>query len=283
MKKKRIGIGKGLDFNLGEVGEAFQKKELANIDVEQVIPNRYQPRQVFDSEALQSLSLSLKQHGVIQPIIVRKNGDQKFELVSGERRWRAAKIAGIDQIPAIVKEIDDQVLMEWAVIENLQREDLNPIEKAQAYEKLISEFSFTQEMIANRMGLDRSSVSNFLRLLQLPTALWREISKGSLTMGHAKVLLSLKNKEHQLGLAERIKKRRLSVRQAEVEMHRLNNPPSKKTRTPMIPELKLFENKLQTALGTNVKFVQQSQGCELRISLKSEDDLERIMNSFLDK
>lgn len=283
MKKKRIGIGKGLDFNLGEVGEAFQKKELANIDVEQVIPNRYQPRQVFDSEALQSLSLSLKQHGVIQPIIVRKNGDQKFELVSGERRWRAAKIAGIDQIPAIVKEIDDQVLMEWAVIENLQREDLNPIEKAQAYEKLISEFSFTQEMIANRMGLDRSSVSNFLRLLQLPTALWREISKGSLTMGHAKVLLSLKNKEHQLGLAERIKKRRLSVRQAEIEMHRLNNPPSKKTRTPMIPELKLFENKLQTALGTNVKFVQQSQGCELRISLKSEDDLERIMKSFLDK
>jgi len=173
VKRQALGsLGKGLGLSALVPTEGKENAGILEIGVKEIRPNRYQPRQVFDRQALESLAASLKNHGMIQPIVVRRGEGESYELISGERRWRAAKLAGFSKIPAIVKSVEDRQLMEWALLENLQREDLNPIEKAQAYERLISQFSLTQEAIASQMGMDRSSVSNFLRLLQLPSELW---------------------------------------------------------------------------------------------------------------
>src|SRR5581483_5041826 len=218
---ERKALGKGLGLTALVPAAEPPKGEVREIEIGRIIPNRYQPRQTFDPEALASLAASLKTHGLIQPITVRKEANGKFELIAGERRWRAAQLAGFTRIPAMVKAIQERELMEWALLENLQREDLNPIEKAQAYARLMSQFSLTQEAIAGRMGIDRSSVANFLRLLQLPEALWEEIAEGRLTMGHAKALLSLESKEDQLRTAEEIKAKGLSVRQVEALVQKM--------------------------------------------------------------
>lgn len=286
MTRKALGKGfegKGLGALVPSSGES-DPAGLINVGIDQVCANRYQPRQVFDEAALESLASSLKQHGLIQPITVRKDGVGRYELISGERRWRAAKLAGLSIIPAIVKEIADQEMMEWALLENLQREDLNPIEKAKAYESLISEFSLTQEAIATRMGINRSSVSNFLRLLHLPVELWHEISEGRLSMGHAKALLSLESKEAQLQLAAEIERRGLSVRQAEAAVHQSKKPPlEKRVKTPVPaapPDLMLLEDRLRQSLGTKVKLLAQGDGGEIRISYYSLNDLDRILEKL---
>ncbi len=278
---KRKALGKGLSGSLSLPAEQKANKDYLDLDIKLIIPNRYQPRQVFDPEALESLALSLKQHGLIQPIIVRRGIEDKYELVSGERRWRAAALAGLEKIPAILKEVGDQGLMEWAIIENLQREDLNPIEKAKAYENLISEFSLTQENIAQRIGIDRSSVSNFLRLLQLPTELWASVSKGQITMGHAKALLSLNKKEEQITLAEEIISRHLSVRQTETAVQHINKRvlPNKKVSplNTLLSKPTVVEDQLRQTLGTKVKLVQKGKSWELKITIHSQDDIDSIL------
>ncbi len=287
MKRKALGKGfgeKGLGLAALVPTTGGEKEGLIDLDINSVIANRYQPRQVFDQSALESLADSLKQHGLIQPITVRKTGRGHFELISGERRWRAAKLAGLSTIPAIIKSVEDRELMEWAVLENLQREDLNPIEKARAYEKLISEFSLTQEAIATRMGIDRSSVSNFLRLLQLPSELWDDISAGHLSMGHAKALLSLDSKENQFKLAGEIKRRGISVRQAEALVQQLKKSPDLKKPSPpapVNPDLNRVEDRLRQSLGTKVKLTQQGKSGEIRIAYYSLDDLDRILEKLL--
>lgn len=257
---------------------------LLSIEIARIRANRYQPRQVFDEAALESLAASLKQHGLIQPITVRKAEAGRYELISGERRWRAAKLAGLSTIPAILKEVGDQELMEWALLENLQREDLNPIEKAKAYENLIAEFSLTQEAIASRMGINRSSVSNFLRLLHLPPELWDEISEGRLSMGHAKVLLSLESQSEQLKLAHEITSRGISVRQAEAAVHRIKKQPvvKKSAVKPLGQDIDLVavEDRLRRSLGTKVKLSQQGNAGEIRISYYSLNDLDRILDKL---
>lgn len=256
---------------------------LLSIEIARIRANRYQPRQIFDAAALESLAASLKQHGLIQPITVRKAEAGRYELISGERRWRAAKLAGLSTIPAILKDVGDQELMEWALLENLQREDLNPIEKAKAYEKLIAEFSLTQEAIASRMGINRSSVSNFLRLLHLPPVLWDEISKGHLSMGHAKVLLSLESQSEQLKLAHEITSRGISVRQAEAAVHRIKKQPVvEKAAKPLSQNIDLVavEDRLRRSLGTKVKLSQQGNAGEIRISYYSLNDLDRILEKL---
>jgi len=282
----RKALGKGFEGKgLGALVPTLEADQagLLDIDIHRVKANRYQPRQVFDEAALQSLAASLKQHGLIQPITVRKDEAGDFELISGERRWRAAKMAGLAKIPAIIKEIADQELMEWALLENLQREDLNPIEKAKAYENLISEFSLTQEAIASRMGINRSSVSNFLRLLHLPTELWNEISEGSLSMGHAKALLSLESKADQLKLAHEIKTRGISVRQAEAVVHQIKKQTVvKKVVKPLAQsaDASALEDRLRRSLGTKVKLLQQGKAGEIRISYYSLNDLDRILEKL---
>lgn len=277
---QRKALGKGLGLTALVPPAEPPKGEVREIDIGKIIPNRYQPRQYFDPEALAALAASLKSHGLIQPITVRKEENGRFELIAGERRWRAAQLAGLAAIPAIVKPVQDQELMEWALLENVQREDLNPIEKAQAYQRLISEFSLTQEAIAARMGIDRSSVANFLRLLLLPEPLWGLIADGALTMGHAKALLSLERKEDQLRIAREIKAKGWSVRQVEAlvqKMKREARPEPSRTPQPASPESAELESRLRHALGTKVRLVQQGKGGEIRIEYYSLEDLDRIL------
>ena len=280
---QRKALGKGLGLTALVPPAEPPKGEVRDIDIGKIIPNRYQPRQYFDPEALASLAASLKNHGLIQPITVRREQNGQYELIAGERRWRAAQLAGLAAIPAIVKPVQDQELMEWALLENVQREDLNPIEKAQAYQRLLSEFALTQEAIAARMGIDRSTVANFLRLLQLPEALWGWIADGTLTMGHAKALLSLERKEDQLRVAEEIKAKGWSVRQVEALVQKIKRearpepPPVSATAVPEVAEL---EGRLRHALGTKVRLVQQGKGGEIRIEYYSLEDLDRILEKL---
>ncbi len=280
--QQRKALGKGLGLNALVPPPAAEppKGEVREIEIGKIIPNRYQPRQHFDPEALAALAASLKSHGLIQPITVRKEENGKYELIAGERRWRAAQLAGFTAIPAIVKSVQEQELMEWALLENVQREDLNPIEKAQAYQRLLSEFSLTQEAIAARMGMDRSSISNFLRLLQLPEALWSSIASGALTMGHAKALLSLERKEDQLRVAEEIQKKGWSVRQVEAlvqKIKREGRPEPARGAVTLSPEVADLEGRLRLALGTKVRLVPQGKGGEIRIEYYSLEDLDRIL------
>lgn len=281
--QQRKALGKGLGLTALVPPAEPPKGDIREIEIGKIIPNRYQPRQYFDPEALASLAASLKSHGLIQPITVRKEENGRFELIAGERRWRAAQLAGLAAIPAIVKPVQDQELMEWALLENVQREDLNPIEKAQAYQRLISEFSLTQEAIAARMGIDRSSVANFLRLLLLPESLWGSIADGVLTMGHAKALLSLERKEDQLRIAEEIKAKGWSVRQVEAlvqKMKREARPEPSKAPRSAAPEAAELESRLRLALGTKVRLVQQGKGGEIRIEYYSFEDLDRILEKL---
>lgn len=280
---QRKALGKGLGLTALVPPAEPSKGEVREIEIGKIIPNRYQPRQHFDPEALASLAASLKSHGLIQPITVRKEENGRYELIAGERRWRAAQLAGFAAIPAIVKPVQDQELMEWALLENVQREDLNPIEKAQAYQRLLTEFSLTQEAIAGRMGMDRSSVANFLRLLQLPEALWGSIADGTLTMGHAKALLSLERKEDQLRVAEEIKAKGWSVRQVEALVQKIKRevrPEPVKASATASPEVAELEGRLRLALGTKVRLVQQGKGGEIRIEYYSLEDLDRILEKL---
>lgn len=265
--------------------ETAPQEGVQQIPIDSIFPNRYQPRQTFSHEALESLSASLKQHGLIQPITVRPEGDGKFELIAGERRWRASQMAGFTTIPALVRKIDDRGLMEFALLENLQREDLNPIEKAQAYAKLLSQFSLTQEEISAQIGIDRSSVANFLRLLQLPKVLWEDLAQGGLTLGHAKALLSLDHESDQIALAQQIKAETLSVRQTEalVKNRKAGILPqgARKSASKMAsPEVDEIENRLRIALGTRAVLKPRGTKGEIRIEYYSLDDLDRILGKI---
>jgi ParB family chromosome partitioning protein len=280
--RKALGRGLGLTALLPAKGTGIQT--VREIDIGQIVPNRYQPRKNFDPEALASLAMSLKTNGLIQPITVQTEANGTFELIAGERRWRAAQMAGFSKIPAMVKKVQEREMMEWALLENIQREDLNPIEKAQAYSRLMSEFSLTQEGIAERIGIDRSSVANFLRLLQLPKALWADISEGRITMGHAKVLLSSDTKEDLLRLAGQIKSRGLSVRQLEALLQKKKEAPSPKgsrAEASATPESMEIEDRLRQSLGTKVRLMQQGHKGEIRIAYYSLEDLERILEKIV--
>ncbi len=258
---------------------------LRQLDITAIVPNRYQPRQKFSPEALEVLAASLKQHGLIQPITVCPEADGKFELIAGERRWRAAQLAGFSKIPAVIKEIQNQERMEWALLENLQREDLNPIEKAQAYDRLVSDFSMTQEAIATRIGIDRSSIANFLRLLHLPKALWEDVADGRLTPGHAKAILSLEGEPARLRAATQIKQRSLSVRQAEswVRQHKKEPKPKEIAPVRSDPNRADIERRLRHALGTRVRLLDHGDGGKIEIEYYSPDDLERLLEKLYDE
>ena len=278
---QRKALGKGLSALVP--ASAPVQEGVREIGIGEIIPNRYQPRQTFRPEALSSLAESLKSHGLIQPIVVRKGEDGRFELIAGERRWRAAQMAGFAKIPAVVKEVHDRELMEWALLENIQREDLNPLEKAQAYARLVSEFSMTQEAIAARMGIDRSSVANLLRLLQLPKELWGALAEGELTLGHAKAILALGKKEDQLRLANEVKAGGLSVRQTEALAQKMNGAPlsvkAKKGGGPA-PGVSEVEDRLRRALGTKARLIQRGKGGEIRIAYYSLEDLDRLLEKL---
>jgi ParB family transcriptional regulator, chromosome partitioning protein len=280
MNKRAGGLGRGLEA-------IFQSNPKADEPVNTVAiadlrPNPYQPRRVFDEDKLEELAASIKEHGVIQPLIVRA-AVRGYEIVAGERRWRASKLAGLDQVPIVVRNFTDLQMSEIALIENLQREDLNPIEIAEAYVGLMEKFNMTQEVLAKKVGQSRSHVANTLRLLNLPSEIREHVSRGTLSMGHARALLGLTDKKMQIQLAEKAIDEEMSVRQVEHLVNRLQqvqNAVPRETKKPAKdnPILKQYEEEFRFRLGTGVKILAGKKRGKIEIEYFSNDDLERILS-----
>lgn len=282
MEKKALGKGLGalLPDSLPKI-LPIERETTQDVPLDRIVPNRYQPRQSFEPGELAQLAESVKRNGVLQPILVRRKADGLFELIAGERRYRAAKLAGLKGIPAVVRNSSDEQSMELALIENLQREDLNPIEEARAYYRLLTEFSLTQETLAQRFGKDRSSIANTLRLLNLPNEIKELVESFKISMGHAKVLLGLSRPELQLKLAKRITEGQLSVRQAEQliasELH-TGKTKSAMRRLTVYPDL---EEKLRKRFGTKVLIRKGRKGGRLEIHYYEPADLDRLVDMML--
>ena len=271
------GLGRGLGALLSSTpspaGEPTVSKP-QELPIDSIVANPRQPRKAFDNNSLQDLSQSLRRSGVLQPVVVRRHG-QQFEIVVGERRWRAAKMAGLSHIPAVIREATDAETIELALVENLLREDLNPMEEAEAYQRLLTEFAWTQDELGQRVGKDRSSVANFLRLLKLPELIQADLRTGRLTMGHARALLSLASPAEQLKLREEILAHSWSVRATEEGVQR------KQRRAPRragrrSAELTALEDSLREALATRVRLVGTERVGRIEIAYTSAEDLERL-------
>ena len=276
MAKK--GLGKGLDALFAE--DAQNEGGVLEVKITEVMPNKNQPRKSFDEEKLEALSDSIKEHGIIQPIIVTKNGDF-YTIVAGERRWRAAKKAGVKKIPVIVKEYDDLAVKEIALIENLQREDLNPIEEAMGYRSLMDEYNFTQEEISAKLGKSRSAIANSVRLLTLDNYSREKLVSGEITEGHARCALSVPAGVVREFFINRIIEEGLNVRQAENLAKDLANPkqPKKeKTESVYKIEMERISRNLEQFLGTKVKLSGNSKKGKIEIEYYGNADLERLLD-----
>ncbi|MCZ6804711.1 MAG: ParB/RepB/Spo0J family partition protein [Proteobacteria bacterium] len=283
MAAKKRGLGKGLDALLGTHDEhAFSTNgdALRMLAVDLIQRGQFQPRQDFDKTALNELADSIRAQGMVQPIVVRPlAGNRSYEIVAGERRWRAAQIAGLHDIPVIIKDVSDQTAMCLALIENIQREDLNPLEEASALERLINEFEMTHDAIADAVGRSRSAVSNLLRLLELHNDVKKMLATRKLDMGHARALLSL-DKPKQIEVAKKIVKQGLSVRATEGLVQQLSGKDSqnKPEQKPKDPNISRLENDLSQRLGASVAITYQSSGRgKLQIDYNSLDELEGIL------
>lgn len=271
------GLGKGL--NALFPGESLKKAEaVEHIHVKNIKPNPYQPRKIFDETAIEELRDSIKEHGILQPIILRKTGTT-YEIVVGERRYRAAKLAGLDEVPAVVRVLTDEETMELAILENLQREDLTPIEEAEAYYNLMENLKITQEQLSFRLGKSRSHIANHVRLLSLPKKVRATITEGKLSMGHGRTLLGLRNKEQITIIADRVLKEGLNVRQLEKLVQRINDNVPRETKSKEKKDLFLVEREsnLRDYFGTNVTIKKTKNKGKIEIEFFSEDDLERIL------
>lgn len=290
MNKNR-GLGKGLGALIPELEEEENLDAQQLVDINLIVPNPYQPRKEFSDEKLNELAESIRLHGVIQPLLVREF-QGKYQLIAGERRLRASKLVGLTEVPIVIREMTDQTMMEVALVENLQREDLNPIEEAEAYRRLMEEFSLTQEEIAKRVGKSRPAIANTLRLLNLPNIVQSELAKGTLTMGHARPLLSLNSTEEQIRVWQKIQNDQLSVRQTEELIKQLNNPEgvpretkkqnqNAKIKSSRDPNLLELEEELQLSLGTKVVIKPTGNGGKIEISYFSNEDFERICEKLI--
>lgn len=253
-------------------------KYVIEVDVNNIIPNPHQPRRSFDEEKLNELSQSIKTHGIIQPLVVSKNGSQ-YELIAGERRFQASKLAGLAKVPVIVREVGEKEKLELAIIENIQRHDLNVIDEAKAYQKLMDEYQMNQEEVAQKMGKSRSSVANRVRLLQLPVEIQRALMEGKITEGHAKAILAIVNPEKQRALFELIIKDNLTVRQAEEKTKEIEVRPHRR-QLAADPELKRLEETLVGALGTKVKVQKTGKGGKIVIEYYSQEDLDSLLGKM---
>lgn len=283
------GLGKGLSALIPEKEHEMDGEKAHEIPVQKISRNPYQPRKHFDDEKMKELVSSIEEHGVIQPVLVRKSGSD-YELVAGERRFRAAQLAGLEQIPAVVKELNDTEMLEFAMIENLQREDLNPLEEAQAYKRLIDEFNFTQDKLAKRIGKSRPVITNTMRLLKLAKEVQQLLQEGKLSAGHARALVSLEDHEIQKRVAAKIMSENLTVRDTENIMSRLSQKPSKEEsgkeekskeiETKIDPQILDVEEKLCRLLGTRVKIKDKRNRGKIEIEYYSHGELERILEKF---
>lgn len=278
---KKFGLGKGLSALIPD--EEYKVGDIAFIDIEKIKPSRLQPRINFKDEELQELAQSIKEKGVLQPILVRKVEGDEYELISGERRYRASKIAGILQIPAIIKECNEEESLQISLIENLQRENLNPVEEARGYKELIEKFNFTQETISKKIGKSRPYIANILRLLNLPDFILQGIIEEKITEGHGRCLLSLPSQELQSKVYYQIILEKLSVRQTEDLVKSIISPdrkPKRKKSTTHIYISDLVE-KLSSFLGTKVRITGGGKKGKLYIDYYSREDLERLIDIIL--
>lgn len=304
MAKKVLGRGLGAYFpNLDDDSEQSQKSDggknstdatgsirdrvnvTLHVPVESIRMNPHQPRTDFDTFRLQELSDSIKQHGLIQPITVRHLGKERFELISGERRLRATRMAGIKEIPAFVREANDEQMTTFAIIENIQREELNPIEVALGYQRLIDECSLKQEEVAQKVGRNRTTVTNSLRLLNLPAAIQQGLKTGKISAGHARTLVSVEDEEKQEELYNKAIENELSVRQLEDLVRLIGKPKKSKSKNPPASasqgiEYREITNRLRRTLATKVNIRKKAKGGEIKIEYYSDDELERLLSLF---
>jgi ParB family chromosome partitioning protein len=295
---QQFGLGRGLsslipnkqpsgatsdDFSRRTISSAAEEsirgdKFVIEVDVNQIISNPHQPRMQFDDEKMESLAQSIKVHGIIQPLIVSKKGSQ-YELVAGERRFQAAQKIGLKKVPVIVREADELQKLELAIVENVQRHDLNPIEEGKAYQKLCDEFEMSQEEVSRKMGKSRSLVANKIRLLSLPVEIQKGLIEGKITEGHAKAILSIPNPEKQRALYEMILKSNLTVRQIEEKTKEVSVR-SHQRHVTVDPQMKALENALVEIFGTKVKISKAGDGGKIVIEYYSKEDLEALLQKF---
>ncbi|MFG3443088.1 ParB/RepB/Spo0J family partition protein [Bacillus velezensis] len=271
------GLGKGINALFNQVD--LSEETVEEIKISDLRPNPYQPRNQFDDESLAELKESIIQHGILQPIIVRKSL-KGYDIVAGERRYRAAKLAGKETVPAIVRDLSESLMREIALLENLQREDLSPLEEALAYDSLLKHLDLTQEQLAKRLGKSRPHIANHLRLLTLPESIQNLIAEGTLSMGHGRTLLGLKNKNKLEPLVQKVVEEQLNVRQLEQLIQQLNNnvPRETKKKEPVQDVvLKERESYLQNYFGTTVNIKRQKKKGKIEIEFFSNEDLERIL------
>lgn len=290
MANKKRGLGKGLSALLGDrplIDSILDEKELdgnliENVPLSKISPREDQPRKEFETPQLKELAKSIEIHGIIQPIVLRKSGDN-FQIIAGERRFRASKMAGKKEIPSIIMEIDDEKAAKFALVENIQREDLNPIEEANGYKGLMEEFDLRQEELAEAIGKSRTYITNTLRLLNLEKPIIDYISSGKISPGHGKALLGVKDKKQQLELAENIISQGFNVRETEkrVKETKKQGKTIKKKKSPRDPHIISLEEDMMRSLGTKVNLIPGKIG-KIEIEYYNEEDLERIYETIVD-
>lgn len=281
----RKALGKGLEV----LFSAYQEKvneEIHEVPISEIFPNRFQPRQIFDDQKIDDLALSIKTYGLIHPIFLKRHV-HGFEIVAGERRWRAAKRAGLDKIPAIIRDVSEDKKLEISLIENIQRENLNPIEEGKSYKLLLDHFDYTQQKLSEKIGKDRSTISNMIRLLSLSDKLKTFIAEGKLSMGHARAILAVEKEEDRLLICDSIIKKGLSVRETETLVKKFNNKPDKNKQDPIekynnVQNIDLHTSDIEKALsiifGTNVSLIEKKGKGKIVIKFNSIDEKNRIIN-----
>jgi ParB family chromosome partitioning protein len=278
MAEKRPALGRGLSALIPDTpapAPAAPPERSLDVDVDLLRPNRFQPRTTMDDTRIEELARSIKSNGVIQPIVVRK-ADQGFEIIAGERRWRASQRAGLLKVPVVVRDIPEEKMLAAALIENIQREDLNPIEAALAYRRLADDGGLTQDQIADAVGKDRSTVANFIRLLKLPREVRENVGAGSLSMGHARALLALSDESAQVRVSREVVAKNLSVRETEAIVRKAAEPEKPREEPQKDVHTRAAEDKLRFALGTRVRIVRKGKGGRIEVDFTSEDELHRI-------
>lgn len=285
-KKKNAGLGRGLNaiFLENAINEETQNNEnmVSHLKLSQIDPKSDQPRKHFDKEALEQLSASIMENGLLQPILVREYGDGRYQIIAGERRFRASKLAGLTEIPAIILERDDKKAAEIALIENIQREDLNPVEEALGYRSLAEDYDMTQEEISIKVGKSRSAIANTLRLLDLPDEILTLVASGELSAGHARTLLGVKSRDNMILLAGRVVDFGLSVRQLEDEVKRINKPVKIEVEKPLpiVDYFRELELRVQSHLGRRVKIEEKGRKKTVTISYEDNEDLDELLRTI---
>lgn len=282
MAEKRPALGRGLSALIPDAAIPAVNERALDIDCDLLRPNQFQPRTSMDDAKIEELSRSIRANGIIQPIVVRRV-DDGYEIVAGERRWRAAQRAGLLKVPVVVRDVPDERLLAVALIENIQREDLNPIEEAHAYRRLADEYQLTQEQIAEAVGKDRSSIANYVRLLKLPQEVRTNVASGTLSMGHARALLGLPDDTTQLRVARDVVARGLSVRETEALVKKTTEPAPARPPVEKDVHTRAAEERLRFALGTRVCIERKRNGGVIEIEFGSEDELQRIFEALTEK